>query len=64
VDSHRLIQTYRKIGLDLSAICNPIESGILNVWQRLQSVRLKTFTSLSKTWTSADSIGVTKEIRS
>jgi hypothetical protein len=47
-DGQRLVQTYRKLGLDLSAIDNPIESGILNVWQRMHSGRLKVFASLSK----------------
>ena len=47
-DGHRLIQMYRKLGLDLSAIDNPIESGILNVGQRMHSGRLKVFASLSK----------------
>ena len=48
VDGQRLVQMYRKLGLDLSAIDNPIESGILNVWQRMHSGRLKVFASLSK----------------
>jgi len=47
-DGQRLVQTYRKLGLDLSDIDNPIESGILNVWQRMHSGRLKVFASLSK----------------
>ena len=47
-DGQRLIQMYRKLGLDLTPIDNPIESGTLNVWQRIQSGRLKVFASLSK----------------
>ena len=47
-DGRRLIQTYRQLGLDLSSVDNPIESGILNVWQRMHSGRLKVFASLSK----------------
>ena len=47
-DGQGLIQTYRNLGLDLAAIDNPIESGILNVWQRMHSGRLKVFASLSK----------------
>ena len=47
-DGQRLIQMYRKFGLDLSSMDNPIESGILNVWQRMHSGRLKVFASLSK----------------
>jgi hypothetical protein len=38
-DGQRLVQMYRDLGLDLSAIDNPIESGILNVWQRMHSGR-------------------------
>jgi hypothetical protein len=37
-----------QLGLDLSAVDNPIESGILNVCQRMHSGRLKVFASLSK----------------
>jgi hypothetical protein len=48
VDGQRLVQMYRDLGLDLSAIDNPIESGILNVWQRMHSGHLKVFASLSK----------------
>jgi len=47
-DGLRLINAYRKLGLNLSAIDNPVESGIFNVWQRIYSGRLKVFGSLSK----------------
>jgi hypothetical protein len=47
-DGLRLIQVYRTLGLHLNSIDNPVESGILNVWQRMHSGRLKVFASLSK----------------
>ncbi|MBZ5623535.1 MAG: hypothetical protein LAQ69_33155 [Acidobacteriia bacterium] len=48
VDGQRLIQLYRNHGLHLGAIDNPLESGILEVGQRMRSGRLKVFASLSK----------------
>ena len=47
-DGQGLTQMYRKLGLHLSAIDSPIESGILSMQQRMQSGRLKVFASLSK----------------
>ena len=47
-DGQRLIQMYRKLGLHLEQINNPVESGILDLWQRMQSGRLKVFASLTK----------------
>jgi hypothetical protein len=47
-DGHRLMQSYRNLGLQLVWTGNPIESGILNVSQRMQSGRLKVFASLTK----------------
>ena len=47
-DGQRLIQIYRKLGLQLSAVDNALESGILSLQQRMQSGRLKLFASLSK----------------
>jgi hypothetical protein len=47
-DGERLTQTYRNLGLHLQQIDNPVESGILNVWQRMQTGRLKVFASLLK----------------
>ena len=40
--------SYRKLGLNLEAINNPVESGILSVGQLMQSGRLKVFGSLLK----------------
>ena len=45
-DGERLIQMYRNRGLDLRTVGNSLESGILEVWQRMRSGRLKVFTSL------------------
>jgi hypothetical protein len=47
-DGRRLIQLYRKLGLQLETIDNSLESGILEVSQRMSSGRLKVFSSLSK----------------
>jgi hypothetical protein len=63
-DGNRLIRGYRDLGLRLTGIGNPVESGILEVWQRLHSGRLKVFASLSKTWRNAGCTGAMNEIRS
>ncbi len=47
-DGNRLMQVYRNLGLRLQVTTSPIESGILNVGQRLHSGHLKVFASLSK----------------
>ncbi len=47
-DGFELIQLYERLGLHLESTDNPVESGILNVWQRMHSGRLKVFASLSK----------------
>ena len=47
-DGVRLSQMYRNLGLHLQHIDNSIESGILEVSQRMRSGRLKVFPSLSK----------------
>ena len=41
------MQIYRELGLHWRAVEIPIESGILEVWQRLRTGRLKVFHSLS-----------------
>src|SRR6516225_3175017 len=48
VDGSGLIQMYRRLGLTLQTIDNPLESGVLNVWERMDSGRLKVFASLSE----------------
>jgi hypothetical protein len=48
VDGSRLIQMYRGLGLALQTIDNPLESGVLNLWERMHSGRLKVFASLSE----------------
>ena len=47
-DGARLVQLYRELGLTLVRVDSPLESGILNVLQRMQSGRLKVFGSLAK----------------
>jgi hypothetical protein len=47
-DGVRLSQMYRNLGLDLQHIDNSIESGIMEVSQRMRSGRLQVFPSLSK----------------
>jgi hypothetical protein len=46
MDGERLIQIYRKHGLHLQGVDNRLESGILEVCQRMRSGRLKVFASL------------------
>ena len=48
IDGYYLFQTYGNLGLRLDFINNVEESGILNVWRRMNSGRLKVFPSLSK----------------
>ena len=47
-DGGRLIQMYRELGLQLKTIDNPRESGVVKLWQRMHSGRLKVFVSLAK----------------
>jgi len=47
-DGFRLMDVYGNLGLQLTSTDNPVESGILQVWQRMYSGRLKVFASLSK----------------
>ena len=47
-DGYRLLQRYRDLGLCLEGGTNPVESGILNVYERMSSGRLKVFASLPK----------------
>jgi Terminase RNaseH-like domain/Terminase large subunit, T4likevirus-type, N-terminal len=47
-DGVRLIQMYQNLGLHLQYIDNSIESGIMEVSQRMRSGRLKVFPSLAK----------------
>jgi hypothetical protein len=47
-DGQGLIENYRKLGLKLAAIDNPLESGIAKVWERMRSGRLKVFESVTK----------------
>jgi hypothetical protein len=47
-DGRRLIQMYRRHGLLLRARDNPLESGVLDMLQRMRSGRLKVFASLAR----------------
>lgn len=44
-DGRRLFQDYVDLGLDLEVAFNGVESGILEVWQRMSSGRFKVFES-------------------
>jgi hypothetical protein len=48
VDGYQVIRAYQGLGLHLISINNPVESGILEVGQRMRSGKLKVFASLSK----------------
>ena len=43
-----LLKMYRELGLQVGSVENSLESGILHVWQRMHSGRLKVFASLWK----------------
>ncbi|NTV06731.1 MAG: hypothetical protein HGA59_09550 [Chlorobiaceae bacterium] len=45
-DGQNLLDQYRSLGLDLTPANNSVESGIYDVWQRMQTGRLKVFRSL------------------
>lgn len=49
-DGTRLIESYRALGLHLNVANNAVESGILEVWQRLASGRMKVFSTLTNWW--------------
>lgn len=44
-DGEVLLDTYRELGLNIVTANNAVEAGILAVWQRLATGRLKIFTS-------------------
>lgn len=46
-DGTKLVEEYKKLGLDLEFAFNGVESGIYEVWQRLSTGRIKVFRSLS-----------------
>lgn len=49
-DGKRLIDAYKKLGLNLEFADNSVEAGIYEVWQRLSTGRLKIFRSCTNTW--------------
>lgn len=46
-DGRQLFQSYIDLGLNLEIAKNAVEAGLLEVWQRLSSGRLKVFKSMS-----------------
>ena len=46
MDGRQLVRLYQDLGLKLHAASNLVESGTLEVWQRMSTGRLKVFTSL------------------
>lgn len=48
-DGSKLFETYKKHGLKLIPAMNAVEAGILNVWERLSTGKLKIFKSCSAT---------------
>ncbi len=50
-DGEKLIDTYRENGLVLTPAQNAVETGLVEVWQRLSTGRLKVFSSLGNFWT-------------
>jgi len=49
VDGTKLIVEYRKEGLDVRPADNAVEAGIFNIWNRLQTGRLKIFKTCQHT---------------
>lgn len=45
-DGSQLMTIYRELGLELTTADNALEAGIVNVWQRLSTGRLKVFRTL------------------
>lgn len=45
-DGTQLLATYRDLGLKIETANNAVESGLLEVWQRMSSGRLRVFRSL------------------
>lgn len=46
-DGQQLLQDYIDLGLDLEVAFNGVESGLLELWQRMSTGRLKVFQSLN-----------------
>lgn len=47
IDGKRLIDTYTNLGLNLDFADNSVEAGILEVWNRMSTSRLKVFNTLT-----------------
>lgn len=50
VDGDQLFSIYQKLGLNLVTANNAVESGLIEVWQRLSTGRLKVFKNLQNFW--------------
>ncbi len=50
-DGQQLIESYRTEGLKLTPANNAVEAGIFEVWQRMETGRLKVFSTLNAFWT-------------
>lgn len=49
-DGEQLMVTYQKLGLILTAADNSVEAGIMDVYERLSTGRLKVFSNLMDWW--------------
>jgi hypothetical protein len=49
-DGQQLLATYRDLGLTLTPADNAVEAGIYEVWQRLETGRVKIFRNLQNFW--------------
>ncbi len=47
-DGYRLMERYASLGLRMEWVRNPLEAGILSGWERMNTGRLKVFSSLTK----------------
>jgi phage terminase large subunit-like protein len=45
VDGRKVMEEYKKLGLDLEPAANAVEAGLLATWERLSTGRLKVFSS-------------------
>ena len=62
LDGIRLMEIYGGLGLHLQQLDNSLESGILQVSQRMRSGRLKVFPRSRNIWKSVGCTGVMKEV--
>lgn len=48
LDGYKALEVYKGLGLNIEKASNSVESGIMDVWNRLSSNRLKVFASLGE----------------